>query len=94
MLTCPRCSRAGATPEDLRSGCIDAQAMPCPTPREVIPAKDIVIRCGLEVCNKMVAIPAAAVMHRTIPTEIACQRAPCGATAFVIAKDNAPKKKG
>lgn len=89
MLTCPRCCRAGETQEEIQAGCIDKQTIGCPSPREVIPGKDLVLKCRDEVCGKMVAMSAASVMHRTIPPEIACGRHPCQAVVM-----NVPKKKG
>lgn len=82
MLVCPRCSRAGNSKEDVQTGCVDKQTIGCPTPRDVVTGKDIVIQCRDELCGKLVAVAASSVMHRTIPTEISCMRTPCSAMVF------------
>lgn len=90
MLTCPRCSKAAATVEDLQGSCMDRQTLgSCPTPRDVIPGKDIVLACRKDGCGKQFALPATSLLHRTIPQEISCMASPCG--IVVVNPSGAPR---
>lgn len=82
MITCPRCSRAAPTQEELQGRCVDKQTIGCPNAREVVPGKDIILACRADACDKTFAIPAVSLLRmtegrRSIPTEVSCMRTPC-----------------
>lgn len=79
MLRCLRCTRAGDTTDDIRASCGDAVAgiIPCPTPVEVIPGRDIVLTCRKAECGKVFAFPATRIVQHQIPPDVSCTFTSC-----------------
>lgn len=82
MMTCPRCCRAADTEEEMQERCVDKKTIGCPSARETVPGKDIILTCRADACEKQFAVPAVALLRviggkRSIPAEISCMRTPC-----------------
>lgn len=88
MLRCTRCCKAGDSQEDIQSQCVDKQTIGCPDPIAVIPGKDIVMTCRLEMCGRTFSFPAAMVVNHRVPTEVACiGGSPCGIVVMAPVKN-------